>query len=232
MEFGYARIVRCPHCGGLHSSDFPKISKGKGLDVALWTDGIKTGFMINCPGRPFYYCTYTGCEKTFWFDDAEVVHVISDLNINSNMPADQKKALSLHCELSKGVNYTGLDNCYQAIEEGIAGENFEKWKRLRKFTWMETVDPLRALSDCNFVIGSCYALSKRHITNLMELRKLMDISIEEERLESIEIHRQSGEFKEAGNLLGYEWSNHSIELVDFQKELISQKDMMLRRISL
>ena len=230
MEFSYASIVKCPHCGGLHGSEFPELSVGNGMTKTLWTDGLETGFMINRPQRPFYYCTYTGCEKTFWFDDAEVVHVIRDLNINSCMSAEQKEVQQLYLELCKGVNYMGVDNCYQAIEEGIAGENLENWKCLRKFTWQESTEPLRNIPDIFLSLGSTNRLSERHYDNLSELKRLLDASLENERILALEINRQIGEFKAAADLIEFDWSADNRELINYQKRLIEEKDMLLRRV--
>jgi hypothetical protein len=51
-------------------------------------------------------------------------------------------------------------------------------------------------------------------------------------LEAIEIHRQRGEFEQAMALIDFDWQPDSLQMAEYQRDLIAQKDMMLRSILL
>jgi hypothetical protein len=226
-----AHIIKCPHCGGLHTDEV-WVERQPVDQFTLWTDGTYI-----CPttvrvSRPFNLCSYSGCEKTFWIMDAEVVHTVADINPDSPRSDEEQKVYNLWIEVCKGIHYFSVNDCYQAIEEGIAGDSSENWKWLRKFTWQESTEALRTMPDLLFTLGTTFRPSQRHYNNLLELIKLLDVSLKDERILAIEIHRQQGEFKSAADLIEFDWSSDNLELIDYQKELIAKKDMLLRRVPL
>lgn len=172
--------------------------------------------------------------KTFWIESAEVVHRVDDTFMSDayleKQPVKQRKLVELWRDLSNAIWYDGIADCYQAIQEKIAGRKKSNWKWLRTFTWHEATSPFRGISEVSFPLGTKCILEKRHSSNISELVTLLNESDEGERLQLIELHRQQAEFAPASELLEFRWSEEALQLVDFLKTLIAIEDTILRRV--
>lgn len=202
--------------------------------ATLWTDGSLTDCMMPPIERPFIKCYRGGCLKTFWIESAQVVHRVdytfmADAHLEKQ-PIEKRNLIELWRDLSNAIWYDGIDDCYQAIQERIAGRKKSNWKWLRTFTWHEATSPFRGISEVSFPVGTKCILEKRHASNLSELAALLDASDESERLQLIEVHRQQAEFAPASDLLEYQWSEEVLQLVEFLRTLISSGDTILRRV--
>lgn len=224
-------IIKCPHCGGLHA-DEEGAYRPSTPGMTLWTDGVYL-----CPTSfrksfPFIWCGYGRCEKTFWRHGADIVHTINDRNPYAERSEQEQKVYDIWLELGKSVTHDQVSHCYQAIEEGVAGESRENWKSLRCVTWEESLEAFRGICDLKFPLGTRCRQSTRLKDNMIELRKLLDISEEDDRITALEIHRQLGDFEAALELSEFGWSAINNELIDYQKKLIKHKDTLLRIVPL
>lgn len=171
---------------------------------------------------------------TFWIDTAKMVERVEDPPWSSkdceHLSGKRRIQAELWLELSRGLQYNGIDDCHQAIREGVAGRKKEKWCWLRTFTWYESTNAFRTISEFSFPVGTKCDLQERHLENLTELALLIDGSSEANRLELIEIHRQRGDFSSANTLLDFEWSKEAMSFVEYLGKLVANEDMILRRV--
>jgi hypothetical protein len=249
IRLGPSYIIKCPKCGNPHPkcgwasyspgfsmyANAPGISKQRADSVparhpttsrrrkiystpTLWTDGIVTGFMMFPIECPFTRCTYaTGkgkCDEIFWTDDAEVVREMKGFGAFLGLPKDD-------CNVC---------DCYEALKRGVAGRNRDRQLWLRKFSWEQTLDPIRELPYMSFPIGTRVDPSAEHLDNLMRIAELFDHDKPHERLMAVEAFRQAGKFKEAKDLLSFPWPEGLKHAADFIGSLIDEGDMIVRMI--
>ncbi|MCX7840756.1 MAG: hypothetical protein N2559_15080 [Anaerolineae bacterium] len=177
---GPDEIIACPHCGSLARRH--TLLSGNTFGAHFWTDGKMLAPML--PEFPaITRCAQ--CVQLYWVEDAQVV---GEEQYGEPIPEEWKRAQAVR-ELTR-------DEFREALQTGL-GNNAERELHLRVHYWWACNDPLREAETAP--IPPDYSDWERE--NFARLLELLDAHAPGERLMMAEIHRETGNFDAALQLI-------------------------------
>ncbi len=203
-------IRKCFQCGTLVKEY--TIDSGNTFGATFWTDG-----KFNAPMLPDYplLVKCPGCRVLFWVDEQEEVGRCKPFEENSFQPEAEEYLIPT------------LEDYFSFMEEGKPDRGNEKYLRLR--AWWAGNDRRRYRGP-DGVSFEPAPLSAKEIANLEALEKMLDSSLDNERLMIAEIRRELGRFREASEILDEPFDKRYSKAVARLRQLVANGDRLVAEI--
>ena len=196
-------VKKCSECSKLIRE--PTILSGNTFGAVFWTDGKREAPML--PDHPWLVkCPH--CQTLIWIDELEIMEEIEPFEFDNE---------------ARGLApmEPSLEEYHDFLQQETLGAEKERYVRLRAW-W--------AGNDLRRASGENHPLSESERGNLESFAEILDQSDGGDRIMTVEIRRELGQYDKALALLTEPFDDELTEAVGIIKDLVEKQDPYVARM--